>query len=60
MTLRIWWIPQVPMNPFHAVVPTLAEAKRTLEILADYDLFQLHNNVKPDFLQRRWASGVRG
>lgn len=49
MKLRIWWIPQVPMKAFHAEVPTLAEAKRTLTVLANYDIFQLTNKVKPDF-----------
>jgi hypothetical protein len=37
------------MKAFHADVPTLAEGKRTLTILADYDLFQFDNNIKPDY-----------
>lgn len=49
MKLRIWWIPQVPMKPFLAEVPTLAEAKRTLTILGSYDVFQFMNNIKPDY-----------
>lgn len=49
MKLRIWWIPQIPMKAFHAEVATLAEAKRTLTILANYDLFQFDNKVKPDY-----------
>ncbi len=47
--LRIWWIPQVPMNPFHMEVNSITEGKLLLETLAKYDLFQLENNIKPDF-----------
>lgn len=47
--LRVWWIPQVPMTPFHVSVSSPAEAKKLLSVLADYDLFQLEHNVKPDF-----------
>lgn len=49
MKLRIWWIPQIPMKPFFKEVPTLAAGKLLLDALADYDLFQLENNVKPDY-----------
>lgn len=47
--LRVWWIPQVPMNPFYQEVRNLDEAKLLLETLAKYDTFQLENNVKPDY-----------
>lgn len=48
--LRIWWIPQVGMEKtFYAEVKTIEEGKRLLDILACYDLFQLENNIKPDF-----------
>lgn len=47
--LRIWWIPQVPMKAFHRSVPTISEAKRLLETLAHYDIFQFENNIKPDY-----------
>jgi len=49
MKLRVWWIPQVPMKPFHAEVATLHEAKLILDTLARYDLFQFENKVKPDY-----------
>lgn len=45
----VWWIPQVPMKPFHVDVKTLDEAKLLLNALAQYDLFQLENNIKPDY-----------
>ena len=47
--LRIWWIPQVPMRPFRVPVKTVDEAILLLDTLADYDLFQYNNNVKPDY-----------
>ena len=47
--LRVWWVPQVPMEAFYVPVETLAQAKWLLQVLADYDAFQLENNVKPDY-----------
>ena len=48
--LRVWWKPQIPMNnSFYIEVATPQEAKKVLDILADYDLFQLKNNIKPDY-----------
>lgn len=47
--LRVWWIPQVPMKPFHVPVPDIKTAIIVLNCLAQYDLFQLKHRVKPDF-----------
>ena len=47
--LQLWWIPQVPMNPFTVDVDTVEEAVKILQVLAHYDLFQLDNNIKPDY-----------
>ena len=47
--LRVWWIPQVPMKSFDVPVKTIEEANLILNTLAQYDLFQYHNNVKPDY-----------
>jgi hypothetical protein len=47
--LRIWWIPQVPMEAFYVYIQSLVEAKKILTVLADYDMFQYNNNVKPDY-----------
>jgi hypothetical protein len=47
--LRVWWIPQVPMKAFHVPVEGIKEAKKVLAVLANYDLFQYENNIKPDF-----------
>lgn len=47
--LRVWWIPQVPGTPFHVPVSSPLEAKKILQTLGDYDLFQLEHNIKPPF-----------
>lgn len=47
--LRVWWIPQVPMKAFYVEVKTLTEAALILETLANYDIFQYENKVKPDY-----------
>ena len=47
--LRIWWIPQVPMDPFFHPVGTAHEGALLLDALAEYDKFQLENLIKPDY-----------
>lgn len=47
--LQVWWIPQVPGESFKVPVDTLEEAIKILDTLAKYDLFQLENNIKPDY-----------
>jgi hypothetical protein len=47
--LRVWWIPQVPMKSFHVEVSNVNEAKLLLKVLADYDIFQFENRIKPDY-----------
>lgn len=47
--LRVWWIPQVPMKGFRVPVKNIGEAKLILNTLADYDIFQFKNNIKPDY-----------
>lgn len=48
--LQVWWIPQIPMdNPFTVDVKNIDEAKLLLDTLANYDLYQLENRIKPDF-----------
>jgi hypothetical protein len=53
--LRVWHIPQVPMAAFRVDVASVEEAKKVLSILADYDIFQFENKVKPDYAN---ASGL--
>ncbi len=47
--LRVWWVPQVPMNAFYIPVNSIHEAKLILSVLANYDIFQFENHVKPDY-----------
>jgi hypothetical protein len=37
------------MTPFYVPVKSTDEAKLILETLANYDIFQFENNVKPDY-----------
>jgi hypothetical protein len=46
---RLWWMPQVPMDPFYYNVKDPHEAAVLYDCLAKYDLFQYENKVKPDF-----------
>jgi hypothetical protein len=47
--LKVWWIPQIPGKPFEYPVKNLAEAKKLLDVLAQYDLFQFEHHIKPDY-----------
>ena len=47
--LRVWWIPQIPGEPFYVPVKNLEEAKLIMDTLAKYDIFQFENNIKPDY-----------
>ncbi len=47
--LRVWWIPQVPMQAFTVPVASVADGAKLLRVLADYDAFQFEHNVKPDY-----------
>lgn len=47
--LKVWWTPQVPMKSFNVFVKDIYEAKKIIDVLADYDMFQYKNNIKPDY-----------
>lgn len=50
MTYRVWHIPQVPMEPFYVEeIASLETAIMVRDVLAEYDLFQFENNIKPDY-----------
>lgn len=53
--MRVWHIPQIPGKPFYIPVKNEKEAKKFLDALEGYDIFQFNNNVKPNFCN---ASGV--
>lgn len=47
--LQVWWIPQVPMKPFTVDVASVEIGAKLLVVLAEYDLFQFENRIKPDY-----------
>jgi len=47
--LRVWWIPQIPMDAFYVEVDSVAEGVKIMDVLAEYDTFQLENDIKPDY-----------
>lgn len=47
--LRVYWHPQVPCKAFHVDVKTPQEAAKILDVLANYDIFQFENRIKPDY-----------
>ena len=47
--LRICHSPQIPCKPFEVFPLSLEEAKKIMDILAQYDLFQFKNKIKPDY-----------
>lgn len=47
--LRINHFPQIPCKGFVVEVKNLEEAKKIYNVLADYDMFQYENRIKPDY-----------
>lgn len=47
--LRVSHFPQIPCKAFIVEVESLEEAKKIFDVLADYDLFQYENKIKPDY-----------
>ena len=47
--LKVWWIPQIPGQPFMVPVENIREAALLLRALADYDIFQFEKRIKPDY-----------
>lgn len=45
--LRVWWIPQVPMEPFYVIVDSVEQGVWIMDQLAAYDNFEFRNNIKP-------------
>lgn len=48
-TLKVWWKPQVPCKSFEVEVKSVTEASFLLDVLANYDLFQYGERIKPDY-----------
>lgn len=59
--LQVWWIPQVgaKIPPFTVDVETVEVGAAILKTLAQYDLFQFENRIKPDYCNtgglQRWC-----
>jgi hypothetical protein len=57
--LQVWWVPQIPMPEFIVDVDTVEEGVKIMDVLAQYDLFQLKHRVKGDYSNmgglRRWC-----
>lgn len=49
MKLRIAHYPQIPCKPFYVEVNSIQEGYKLSQVLADYDLFQYENKIKPDY-----------
>lgn len=47
--LRVCHFPQIPCEPFIVEVEDLKQAKEICNVLANYDLFQFENKIKPDY-----------
>lgn len=47
--LRVSHYPQIPCKAFIVEVKSLEEAKTISDVLAEYDLFQYNNRIKPDY-----------
>lgn len=49
--LRVWWNPQAgsSCDTFYIPVESVEEGKKVMDLLAAYDMFQLQNNIKPNF-----------
>lgn len=62
--LQVWWVPQVPGPSFKVPVSSVAEGVKIMETLANYDLFQFENNIKPDYCNagglQRWCADFDG
>lgn len=54
--LQVWWMPQVPGKAFTVPVDSVAGGVKISKALADYDLFQFENNIKPDYCN---AGGIQ-
>lgn len=54
--LRVWHIPQIPGKQFQVPVSSVEEGVKLMSVLADYDIFQHDNSIKPDYAN---ASGLQ-
>jgi len=62
--LQVWWIPQIPMKAFNVDVSSVEEGVKIMAVLANYDIFQYENNIKPDYCNagglNQWSEDCDG
>jgi hypothetical protein len=49
MKLKVSHFPQIPCEPFEVNVNNIDQALFIMDTLANYDLFQYENKIKPDY-----------
>jgi Superinfection exclusion gene product 17 len=47
--IKVWYVPQIPMQPFEVIVPDLRTARIVLDALVMFSCFEFRNHVKPDY-----------
>jgi hypothetical protein len=49
--LIVWWIPQIGVGsqPFTVSVDSVKEGVKVMDLLAEYDRYQLDNKIKPGY-----------
>ena len=52
--VRVQHIPQVPGEPFIVHTMTTEQAEFIVDVLAEYDLFQFEQGIKPDYSNVSW------
>lgn len=46
---KVWYIPQVPMQPFEVECETAEQAQDALDLITNFSIFEFENKVKPDY-----------
>lgn len=71
-TLKVWYVPQVPMQPYERILPhhdgdeekELALAAILLDTIISFSSFEFENRVKPDYSDmggiERWEGDGEG
>jgi hypothetical protein len=49
MRLRVSHFPQIPCEPFEVEVTSVEEGVKIMKVLAQYDIFQFEQKIKPDY-----------
>ena len=55
MRFRAWYVAKMPMKAFTVETTNAIDAEKILDVLEDFSLFEIQNNVKPDYAE---AGGI--